>query len=699
MKAQQVQERRQSRGLRGWFSFALAMITCSLIVAAPAVQAQIPFTSSGSTANAPRTKPWWDPARAERCGRLWCSQVLIPYFAFGRENENIVVTIAANPNETESDFTQAVEQRSETISESFNAVLTQLRRSLGRFNQSNKIDWSELGSHQKHSIWFWLVTTPKPLHPQIPRIEVGRLNNATVIVVLANEGLELSQQILATVTDTDAQHAGLKKENLGNQWKQTLLSSLNMAMWGLEFNRSFPFARPILVLLTLVIGLITVFLLTSLRRLFRHRLRAIRVRLNELDDQAKRAAMASTDFPEQARLIPAHFDKPQADYLASDAGLHEYKVEREPSEESQSTLTAKPWWAQHVARSITFAINTLTKNTDLLTQRRSRQEIDKRVLLRQAQSGMKVLVHMLQLLRFSIVIAGILFILLVKPEFYIFALGMAKQAVLIPVIWIGVSLVELLIDLSIDHSLDNWVKESLFESGSSSRYQLRATTYAKVSKGIARMFCIVLGIYITMMALGVDPSVLAGASLIAVAIGFLSRDLLADTINGILILATDRFAIGDVINVGSSGGFVENMNLAATQLRSADGELITIPNREILTVANLSKDWSRVNFEVNVSASADLRHVLKVVKDVADQLCAATEWKPLILQSIEVLGVDRIEHSGSQIRVWIMTKPLKQWLVGREFRLRIKEAFNAHCIELGMPHRRIEMVQGTRDIS
>jgi small-conductance mechanosensitive channel len=153
-----------------------------------------------------------------------------------------------------------------------------------------------------------------------------------------------------------------------------------------------------------------------------------------------------------------------------------------------------------------------------------------------------------------------------------------------------------------------------------------------------------------------------------------------------------------VINVGLSGGFVENMNLAATQLRSADGELITIPNREILTVANLSKDWSRVNFEVDVSASADLRHVLEVVKDVADRLAADPDWKELILQPIEILGFDRIEHSGSQLRVWIMTKPLKQWLVGREFRLRIKQAFKAHGIELGMPHRRIDMVQGTRDI-
>ncbi|WP_221638151.1 mechanosensitive ion channel family protein [Synechococcus sp. BSF8S] len=680
-KRMHIEGRRRPRGLRGWLSLVLVMLTCTLIVVTPAVQAQIPFASSDTSASAPRTKPWWDPAQAERCGRLWCSQVLIPYFTFDGENKDIVVAIAAETNVAESDLTRTVEQRSETIVESFDAVLNQLRRSLGRFSQSNAIDWSKLDMQQEHSLWFWLANTPKPLHPLIPKIDIGKLNNATVIFVLADEELELSQQILATVTDTDAQHAGLPKEDLATRWKQTFQSSFNSAVWGLEFNRAFPFARPLLVLAILAVSFITVFLLTSLRRFFSQWLRAIQARLNELDDLAKRAAMASSDFPDQASPIPTHVDQPEED-----------------CQDSKQTLTAKPWRAEDLGSKIPLAINTLTRRKDLLTHRLSRLEIDQRILLRQVQSGMRVLVQMLQLLRFSMIIAGILVIVLIKPDFRIFALALAQQAVLIPIIWIGVSLAELLIDLSIDHSLNKWVKDSLVQDPSSNRYQLRATTYAKVSKGIGRMLCIVSGIYITMMALGVDPSVLAGAGLIAVAIGFLSRDLLGDTINGILILATDRFAIGDVINVGPSGGFVENMNLSATQLRSADGELITIPNREILTVANLSKDWSRVNFEVDVSASADLRHVLEVVKDVADQLAAEPDWKELILQPIEILGFDRIEHSGSQLRVWIMTKPLKQWLVGREFRLRIKQAFKAHGIELGMPHRRIDMVQGTRDI-
>ena len=672
-----------SRRLKVWVSLLLLALTCLLLVVTPAVQAQIPFASSQDSSPAAGSKPWWDLSRAERCGRLWCSQVLIPYVSFEEEVTEFVVAVAADSNDVNADWVRMAEQRSETIVESFNAVLTQVRRSLGRFSQSKPMDWSKLGLEQANSLQFWLVSTPKPLHPLTPKVEISTLNNAIVVLVLANEKLELSQQILATVTSTDAQHAGLSKDDLAIKWKNDLQSSFNSAVWGLEFNRTFPFARPLLVIVILLVCFIVVLLFTSLRRFFRQWLRVIQARLNELDDQAKRAAMDSADFPEQVSGTPAHGDPASTDAEEKDAGLQD----KQPQNDASAVGTFK---------QIPQAISTLAKRKDKLTKKLSKLEIDHRILLRQVQSGFRVLVQLLQLLRFSTVIGGVFISALVKPDFRVFALVLAQQAILIPIIWIGVSLSELLIDLSIDHSLDQWVKNSLVQDPSSNRYQLRATTYAKVSKGIGRLLSIVTGIYITMLVLGVDPSVLAGAGLIAVAIGFLSRDLLEDTINGILILATDRFAIGDVINVGLSGGFVENMNLAATQLRSADGELITIPNREIRTVANLSKDWSRVNFEVDVSASADLRHVLEVVQTVADRFYAEPDWRELILQPIEILGFDQIEHSGSKLRVWIMTKPLKQWVVGREFRLRIKQAFDAEGIELGMPQRRIDMIPSTQ---
>jgi len=101
-----------------------------------------------------------------------------------------------------------------------------------------------------------------------------------------------------------------------------------------------------------------------------------------------------------------------------------------------------------------------------------------------------------------------------------------------------------------------------------------------------------LEFYATMLIVGklTQPSS-RGAGVVAIATCFLYQEFAGrQSWNGIMILSTDRFAIGDIIRVDASGGFVENMNLATTQLRFAGGELITIPTVEIRTVSNLSKD-------------------------------------------------------------------------------------------------------------
>ena len=99
--------------------------------------------------------------------------------------------------------------------------------------------------------------------------------------------------------------------------------------------------------------------------------------------------------------------------------------------------------------------------------------------------------------------------------------------------------------------------------------------------------------------------------------------------------------------------------------------------------------FSRVNFEIEVSASENLRHVLNIIRNVGEEMHNDSNWKDHFLGNPEVLGVDQIHHYGCLIRVWIKTQPLDQWLVGREFRLRVKEAFDLEGIVLGIPRRLI----------
>ena len=61
------------------------------------------------------------------------------------------------------------------------------------------------------------------------------------------------------------------------------------------------------------------------------------------------------------------------------------------------------------------------------------------------------------------------------------------------------------------------------------------------------------------------------------------------------------------------------------------------------------------------------------------------EWQDKIVDSPDILGIDSISHTGMLIRVWIKTVPLQQWLVGREYRLRVRRAFAQHDIAISRP--------------
>jgi len=220
----------------------------------------------------------------------------------------------------------------------------------------------------------------------------------------------------------------------------------------------------------------------------------------------------------------------------------------------------------------------------------------------------------------------------------------------------------------------------------SARLQLRVSTISGVIKGIATLSGVAIGILVALSTLGVNIApLLAGAGLIGVAVSLASQNLIKDAINGFFIILEDQYALGDVIAVGDVGGLVENLNLRITQLRDSEGRLITIPNSEIKIVANLSSRWSRADLSIPVAYHADINQALKLIGTVGLGMDQDPQWWEQILETPQVLGVDNFGDRGLIIRVWIKTQPLKQWDVAREYRRRLKIAFDEAGIEIPVP--------------
>ena len=636
--------------------------------ALPATRAQgdppRPDTGSGAITAA----PWWDLSKAYACGRLLCSDVAFPaVLAHLRAVDPMVLTIQPAPEASLESQRALVEARSRTVRVGVDGIIQQLRRRRKR----------EAGAEGTPSPLFWSLTTTKPLHPDTPRVEVG-IRNDQMVIYLAPEGTEkLAQVTIVTVTEPDARHAGESMQELADSWRGTLRLVFSEALWGMDFNARFPLARQLLSLaiLTLTGGVVLLGVqgYKRLRRL-RHRLRRL---LQTIETSRRDEASEAFTMSVASRGDGGDSADPEGSEEAGEAPTTG-TPRRRPSLISMERLVDR--FIDNRKRFLAEL-----KLEPLLQPHRIRQALN----LANLMARVLLLAGLV-----AVSVAGV-GVFLIFPSTREAALFVALQSLAIPLLWMTLALAQPLLELAMDQWVNIWRTDAEVADPGSSRYALRASTYSEMLKMLAGFLFVAVGLYGTILILGVDPSLLAGAGAIAIAIGFLARNLLEDMISGLMIILNDRFAIGDVIHVGDKSGLVEAINLHITRLRGGDGRLTSIPNRQIDVVDNLTQHWSRVDFDVRIAAWADGRRALEVIGATAQRMWQEPQWKDLIREEPAVLGIDAIGHDGTLIRVWIVTQPLKQWMVGREFRLRIQEALRREGIPLGVPQRLVHLSAGS----
>ncbi|WP_036912462.1 MULTISPECIES: mechanosensitive ion channel family protein [unclassified Prochlorococcus] len=643
---------RKKLGLR-----CLLCLFCGLLISllfSPAL-AQISLGSTAAPTSNPMNRPVWDLNRPWRCGPLYCSRVVFPVRILSPNNRLTLAAQASN-NISPQQAAQNIEQRAQSVQLTVKSVKNRLVRFWQEAQSSGKS--STNGVQRIYDPRFWWFLHQKPLHPLTPAVEIGTQNKSTVIYLPDNPKYRLFKQTVITVTAPDAQNAGIEIPQLAEEWQQRIRNNFSDRLWGLEFSSSFPGLRILLSTGLLVIGILGLFLLKTIRASLLSINRRLLHKQESLAESLKDDAMSAYS----GTLMPLSNNEEDFNYIAQ---LEHSKDLSGVTKVNESIPTNPNQPIDNLPRSFPYT----------------------HALLNQTQNFLELVLLVSNFLRIAFLVLVLLSATAVYPSMRIYSFIALQQSIAIPLIWVGVSILRLLIVIIIEFNINNWIRRvSRREaSASSMRYTLRSSTYSKVLKGGATVVTIFLGLVLTLTTIGVDRSIFTSAGVIAVGVGFLSRNVLEDILNGFLILAGDRFAIGDVVTIGTFGGFVENMNLFNTQLRGSDGQLTTLPNSQIRTVENLTKDWSRVNFDIEVSARENLRHVLDVVRLVANTMRDDKQWSDYFLDAPEILGIDQLQSSGCLIRVWIKTQPLAQWSVGREFRLQIKEAFDREGITLGAP--------------
>jgi small-conductance mechanosensitive channel len=165
---------------------------------------------------------------------------------------------------------------------------------------------------------------------------------------------------------------------------------------------------------------------------------------------------------------------------------------------------------------------------------------------------------------------------------------------------------------------------------------------------------------------------LAGAGIVGVAIGFGSQKLVQDVITGVFLLLENTMQVGDVVKVGDQTGVVESLSVRTIRLRTEDGSVVVIPFSAVTTVINMTRDYSRAVISVNVSTDQNVDDVVAAMRDIVREMREEDTWGALILDELEVWGLDRITDTALQIKCRIMCTPFGRWPVGREFKTRFR---------------------------
>lgn len=195
-------------------------------------------------------------------------------------------------------------------------------------------------------------------------------------------------------------------------------------------------------------------------------------------------------------------------------------------------------------------------------------------------------------------------------------------------------------------------------------------------------------IFLAKININIIP-ILSAAGIVGLAVGFGAQELVRDFITGFFILLEDGIRTGDVVTLNGTSGSVEKIELRTITLRDSSGVVHIFQNGKINTISNMTKGWSAVVFNIGVAYKEDLTNVMQVMQTVGDEMYAEEEYKAKMLNTIEISGLNNFGDSSLDIRARIRTKPGQQWGVGREYRKRLKEAFDKHNIEIPFPHQTI----------
>ncbi len=212
-----------------------------------------------------------------------------------------------------------------------------------------------------------------------------------------------------------------------------------------------------------------------------------------------------------------------------------------------------------------------------------------------------------------------------------------------------------------------------------------------------------IGLFISLSVLQLDDTVktlLAGAGIIGLALGFAFQDIASNFIAGVILSLRHPFGVNDWIKAGDYYGKVDRLNLRNTILETPQGQVVYLPNKNVFESAlvNFSKKKSRrIDLSVGVSYGDDLEKVKKITIDAIGKIKNLTPGKDIKLYYQE-FGDSSINFS---VQFWVPFKNQTDFLEPQSQAIMlIKKAYNENDITIPFPIRTLDFgIKGGEKLS
>jgi len=218
--------------------------------------------------------------------------------------------------------------------------------------------------------------------------------------------------------------------------------------------------------------------------------------------------------------------------------------------------------------------------------------------------------------------------------------------------------------------------------------QKRMKTITNIITAIAKfgIWSVVFVVVLDQMGINITP-LITSAGILGIAVGFGAQTLIQDIISGFFMLLENQVRVGDVVLLNGTEGHVEGITFRVITLRDVSGTVHIFRNGSINTVSNMTKDWSAYVIDLCVAYKEDTDRVVDVMQQVAEEIRQEPLYQRKMIAPIEIFGVDSFGALGVMMKARLKTLPNEQWSVGREYRRRLKKAFDLHGIEIPCPRR------------